>query len=102
MRLPATLLLLLLLLLGLAPAIRGFPNSSVGLLHFGCNTTGPENATQLAQLAKYSMPIIEFRHESVPHAAWHREEAVLAAQAAALAAAQPAGSRAWVYRNVNL
>ena len=98
---PATLLLPL--LFGLAPtAVCGFRNSSVGTLHFGCNTTGPENATQLAQLARYSMPIIEFRHESVPHEEWHHEEAVLANQAAALAVAQPAGPRAWVYRNVNL
>ena len=98
---PATLLLPL--LFGLAPAaVCGFRNSSVGTLHFGCNTTGPENGTQLTELARYSMPILEFRHESVPHANWGEEEAVLAAQAAALAAAQPGAPRAWVYRNVNL
>ena len=93
---------LLLLGLGLPTVVRGFRNSSVGTMHFGCNTTGPENATQLADLSRYSMPIIEFRHESVPHEEWDHEEAVLAKQAAALAVAQPAGSRAWVYRNVNL
>ena len=100
MRLPATLLLLF--GLGLPAAVRGFRNSSVGTMHFGCNITGSENATQLAGLSRYSMPIIEFRHESVPHEEWDHEEAVLAKQAAALAVAQPAGSRAWVYRNVNL
>ena len=65
-------------LLLLAAAL-GFPASDVGLLHFGCNTSGPENASQLAQLARYTMPILEFRHEmSAAGSHWDHEEKVRA------------------------
>ena len=35
----------------------GLVPGSIPAMHFACNTTGPENATQLKQLSKYSTVI---------------------------------------------
>lgn len=78
----------------LSSADAGFP-----AMHFGCNTSGPENTTQLQLLSRYAMPIIEFRQSCCGVDSWDDEEAVLEAQATALR--KQTGARAFVYRNVN-
>jgi hypothetical protein len=77
-------------------------------LHFGCNTTGPENATQLRELRRYAMPILEFRQGCCGGQPWTNAERNMELQAEALAAvAAPAAvggkgtAAAWVYRNAN-
>eukprot|EP01084_Bolivina_argentea_P255084 428959_1 len=52
-------------------------------LHFACNTSGPENTTQLQQDALYQMVIYEFRHER-DDGTWTNEESVLQQQCSAL------------------
>ena len=79
-----------------------FPGSAVGAMHFGCNTTGPENAAQLSFLARFQAPIFEFRQQSEPRSRWRGEEAVLEAQAAALRSSHPSAARAYVYRSAKL
>lgn len=85
-----------------------FASSSRGRLFpamkFACNTTGPENSTQLAVDHQYSMLVFEFRQEMFV-APWNNEEAVLQRQAAAVAASAPEGTQSppvYVYRNINL
>ena len=52
-------------------------------MHFGCNASGPENATQLAALLNYETVVFEFRHQ-MDVKPWNREESVLEEQAVAL------------------
>ena len=68
-------------------------------LHFACNASGNENATQLKQDARYNTVIFEFRH-SWKVQPYDHEEDVLAKQAGALYSAHQ--KSAFVYRNHDL
>jgi len=69
-------------------------------LHFACNASGPENATQLSEDARYDTIVYEFRHSYLVKPFDHQER-VLASQAKVLYEAHD-GKSAFVYRNHNL
>ena len=79
--------------------VAGASSAGFPALHFACNTTGPENTTQLRQLARYDTVIFEFRQQCCGGDPWTHAEAIMETQAKALA--KDTGKRAWVYRNIN-
>ena len=73
-------------------------------MKFACNTSGPENSSQLAEDLRYTMLIFEFR-QAMDVKPWDDAEHALQQQAAAVAASAPAGTvppPVFVYRNINL
>ena len=71
-------------------------------MHFACNASGPENATQVQADLRYSTLILEFRHE-MNVGSWDHEESVLHDQAMAIVAAAKENNAPdiFVYRNTN-